>query len=57
MINFYITLDEAQNERSKDSIRTKCVQYLERAEKLKEYLKSSEKKKPVKEGEGVGNSK
>lgn len=45
---------EAQGEKAKDSIRTKCLQYLDRAEKLKEYLKKG-KKKPVKEGES--NSK
>lgn len=43
-------LDEAQGEKAKDSIRAKCLQYLDRAEKLKEYLKKG-KKKPVKEGE------
>lgn len=47
--------DEAQGERSKESIRTKCLQYLDRAEKLKEHLKKSKSKKPVKAGEG--NSK
>lgn len=41
---------EAQGDRVKESIRTKCTQYLERAEKVKEYLKKS-KKKPVKEGD------
>uniref|UniRef100_A0A224XCM5 vesicle-fusing ATPase n=1 Tax=Panstrongylus lignarius TaxID=156445 RepID=A0A224XCM5_9HEMI len=45
---------EAQSERAKDSIRSKCLQYLDRAEKLKEYLKKG-KKKPVKDGEN--NSK
>jgi len=43
--------DEAQGERAKDSIRTKCLQYLDRAEKLKEYLKNGTSKKPVKAGE------
>lgn len=38
----------------KESIRAKCMQYLERAEKLKEYLKKN-KKKPVKAG--ADNSK
>lgn len=46
--------DEAQGDKAKESIRGKCVQYLDRAEKLKEYLKKG-KKKPVKEGES--NSK
>lgn len=47
--------DEAQGERAKESIRTKCLQYLDRAEKLKEYLKKG-KKKPVKDGEGNSKS-
>uniref|UniRef100_L7M7H3 vesicle-fusing ATPase n=1 Tax=Rhipicephalus pulchellus TaxID=72859 RepID=L7M7H3_RHIPC len=43
---------EAQTDRAKESIRSKCVQYLDRAEKLKEYLRSKTKeKKPVKQGE------
>lgn len=46
---------EAQSERAKESIRNKCLQYLDRAEKLKEYLKKGKQKKPVKDGES--NSK
>ncbi|XP_034232299.1 vacuolar protein sorting-associated protein 4B [Thrips palmi] len=43
---------EAQGERAKESIRSKCLQYLDRAEKLKEYLKKGkDKKKPVKAGD------
>lgn len=42
---------EAQSEKAKESIRAKCVQYLERAEKLKTYLNGKNKKKPVKAGE------
>lgn len=42
---------EAQGDKAKDSIRGKCLQYLDRAEKLKEYLKKG-KKKPVKDSEG-----
>ena len=47
---FFIYIpDEAQGERAKESIRAKCLQYLDRAEKLKEYLKKGkDKKKPVK---------
>ncbi|XP_071057503.1 vacuolar protein sorting-associated protein 4 [Onthophagus taurus] len=41
---------EAQGEKAKESIRSKCCQYLERAEKLKEFLKKG-KKKPIKDGE------
>lgn len=41
--------DEAQGDKAKDSIRAKCLQYLDRAEKLKAYLKKG-KKKPVKDG-------
>lgn len=47
---FFLLLDEAQGEKAKESIRAKCLQYLDRAEKLKEYLKKGSKKKPVKEG-------
>lgn len=46
----YMWLDEAQGDKAKDSIRNKCLQYLDRAEKLKAYLKKG-KKKPVKDGE------
>lgn len=45
--------DEAQSDKAKESIRAKCIQYLERAEKLKDYLKKDKtKKKPVKAGDG-----
>uniref|UniRef100_A0A8C4S1Y6 vesicle-fusing ATPase n=1 Tax=Erpetoichthys calabaricus TaxID=27687 RepID=A0A8C4S1Y6_ERPCA len=43
---------EAQGDKAKQSIRSKCTEYLDRAEKLKEYLKKKEKappSKPVKE--------
>ncbi|CDW58081.1 vacuolar protein sorting associated protein 4A [Trichuris trichiura] len=39
---------EAQGDKQKDTIRSKCGQYLDRAEKLKEYLKTGKHKKPVK---------
>lgn len=44
-------LDEAQGDKAKQSIRVKCAEYLDRAEKLKEYLKKRQKAapKPVKE--------
>lgn len=42
---------ETHSDRSKESIRSKCTQYLERAEKLKEHVsKKGEGKKPVKAG-------
>ncbi|KAK0085704.1 hypothetical protein PV325_004587 [Microctonus aethiopoides] len=41
---------EAQGEKAKECIRQKCQQYLDRAEKLKAYLKKG-KKKPVADGE------
>lgn len=47
---------EAQGERAKESIRAKCLQYLDRAEKLKEYLKKDKKKKPVKDGDSNSKS-
>jgi len=48
---------EAQGERAKESIRAKCLQYLDRAEKLKEYLKKGKAKKPVKAGEKASDEK
>ncbi|KAK6302714.1 hypothetical protein J4Q44_G00270690 [Coregonus suidteri] len=45
---------EPQGDKAKQSIRTKCAEYLDRAEKLKEYLKKKEKApptKPVKESQ------
>jgi len=42
---------EAQSEKAKESIRAKCIQYLERAEKLKTYV-NGKQKKPIKAGEG-----
>lgn len=46
-------LDEAHSDKAKESIRGKCMQYLDRAEKLKDYLKNKDKqgKKPVKESQ------
>uniref|UniRef100_A0A182J150 vesicle-fusing ATPase n=1 Tax=Anopheles atroparvus TaxID=41427 RepID=A0A182J150_ANOAO len=41
---------EAQGDKAKESIRAKCIQYLNRAEKLKAYLEKG-KKKPVKDGD------
>ena len=45
--------DEAQSEKAKESIRAKCTQYLDRAEKLKVYLKKKQKQL-VKDGESTG---
>ncbi|XP_066289029.1 vacuolar protein sorting-associated protein 4-like isoform X1 [Branchiostoma lanceolatum] len=49
---------EAQSEKSKESIRGKCVQYLDRAEQIKKHMKNKDgkggKPKPMKEG---GSSK
>jgi len=49
---------EAQNDKAKETIRSKCMQYLDRAESIKGFLKKASKdnKKPVKAGEG-GNKK
>jgi len=56
LYNYIFIVDETQGEKAKDSIRSRCTQYLERAEKLKDYLKNGKnKKKPVKTGES--NSK
>lgn len=45
--------DEAHSDKAKESIRAKCVQYLDRAEKLKEYLRSKDRhgKRPVREAQ------
>ena len=45
-------IDEVPNDKAKESIRAKCVQYLDRAEKLKEYIEKSKNKKPVKAKDG-----
>ncbi|KAA0188974.1 hypothetical protein HAZT_HAZT000902 [Hyalella azteca] len=43
---------EVPNDRAKETIRSKCKQYLDRAEKLKEYInKGDNRKKPMKDGE------
>lgn len=47
---------EAQSEKAKDSIRAKCAQYLDRAEKLKQFL-NKKSKKPVADGGGSNNNK
>ncbi|XP_062868703.1 vacuolar protein sorting-associated protein 4B-like [Trichomycterus rosablanca] len=48
---------ETQGERAKQSIRAKCVDYLDRAEQLKEYLKKEKAPpaKPVKVSDDKGN--
>jgi len=48
---------EAQSDKAKESIRAKCITYLERAEKLKEYIKGGSKKKPIKDGESKKDGK
>lgn len=53
---------EAHSDKAKQSIREKCAQYLERAEKLKTFMSqkdggSDKKKKPIKDGEPKENGK
>ncbi|KAH9407188.1 Vacuolar protein sorting-associated protein 4A [Tyrophagus putrescentiae] len=50
---------DAPNDKTKESIRNKCITYLERAEKLKEYISNgkSKKDKPVKDSGGAANDK
>ena len=44
--------DEAHSDKAKESIRAKCAQYLERAEKLKEHVNNKDgRKKPVKDAD------
>ncbi|CAH2323967.1 vacuolar sorting-associated 4A [Pelobates cultripes] len=49
---------EAHSDKAKESIRAKCMQYLDRAEKLKDYLKTKDKqsRKPVKESQNEKGS-
>lgn len=47
-LNFHI--DEAQTDKAKESIRQKVIQYIERAEKLKDYIQNKKSKsKPIKD--------
>lgn len=53
---------EQSSDKAKQSIREKCSQYLERAEKLKSYINASQKdsnkkSKPIKDGESKDNGK
>lgn len=48
---------ETNGDKAKESIRAKCTEYLERAEKLKDFLKKDHKKKPIPAGDsGVGKA-
>eukprot|EP01136_Pigoraptor_vietnamica_P037488 Opistho-1_new@105493 len=54
---FMTALKYEKNDRSKSAIRDKCAQYFERAEKLKKFLASGDKrKKAVPEGGGGSGS-
>lgn len=48
---------EAQGDKSKDSIRTKCLTYLQRAEQLKEHLEKGGPKKAKASADGGSNKK
>jgi vacuolar protein-sorting-associated protein 4 len=51
---FTFSKDETHSDKAKQSIREKCAQYLERAEKLKQFISQKDstdkKKKPIQEG-------
>merc|ERR1712076_128245 len=48
---------ECPSKEIKDNLRKKCDQYLERAEKIKDYLHNKDnKKKPVKDGSNKDKS-
>uniref|UniRef100_A0A668ACM7 vesicle-fusing ATPase n=1 Tax=Myripristis murdjan TaxID=586833 RepID=A0A668ACM7_9TELE len=53
----HVVKHETQGDRAKQSIRAKCMEYLDRAEQLKEYLRKKEAAaaKPVKEADGKGS--
>ena len=48
--------DEMPNEKAKETIRAKCASYLERAEKLKKFIKGGKKAVPDGGGGGGGGS-
>ncbi|KHN78045.1 Vacuolar protein sorting-associated protein 4A [Toxocara canis] len=51
----HLFTDEAQSDKQKETIRQRCTSYLDRAEKVKEFLKAGgDKKKAVKDS-GSGN--
>lgn len=54
-VNCILLTDDAHSDRAKESIRAKCVSYLDRAEKLKQYL-AKDKKKPMKDASGGSSS-
>ncbi|KAJ1363296.1 Vacuolar protein sorting-associated protein 4B [Parelaphostrongylus tenuis] len=43
-------MNEAQGDKQKETIRSKCTTYLNRYEQIKKFLKEGKDKKPVKEG-------
>jgi vacuolar protein-sorting-associated protein 4 len=47
---FMTAMKYEKNDKLKESIRKKFTEYLDRAEKLKDYLAKNPKKKPIKEG-------
>ena len=57
MVCISLLADEAQSDKAKESIRGKCAQYLDRAEKLKEHLakKKPNSKKAAKASEGTSS--
>ena len=51
-VALFVWTDEAHSDKAKESIRAKCAQYLERAEKLKEHVNTKDnKRKPVKDAD------
>ncbi|KAK6030185.1 hypothetical protein OSTOST_03688 [Ostertagia ostertagi] len=49
-------IDEAQGDKQKETIRSKCTTYLNRYEQIKKFLKEGKGKKPVKEGKDSKDS-
>ncbi|VDO42229.1 unnamed protein product [Haemonchus placei] len=47
---------EAQGDKQKETIRSKCTTYLNRYEQIKKFLKEGKDKKPVKEGKDSKDS-
>lgn len=45
----YVYLDECQGEKQREIIRTRVTEYMNRAERIKEFLKTGKKAKPMKD--------
>lgn len=52
----YASTYEIKSERFREKVRMKCLLYVDRANKIKEYLEKERKKKAVKRKDGMSGS-